>query len=286
MVLNVLFVFQFVKYDIYMDYSWIDCHASEYASTLNGRLFAGVSCNRESINRTSSTDDGMVLTLVISGNGIIQVGNVQYEIIPGTILFRHKRMDYKLSLSSQVFHRRCYIVIPDELFAIYLQLHPNLLKVPAVQSAMNIKKCFDSFLLVLKHIKETCDETFFSLLPVVERYMLYVLSPYTMEGKAASLREAKARLEVDFSTSLEEIANNHSMSYSTFRKAFSENYGLPPQQYRLRCRVEKAKQLLSMGYNCAECADKLSYPDQYSFSHQFKLIAGVTPKEYRKEHIL
>ena len=30
----------------------------------------------------------------------------------------------------------------------------------------------------------------------------------------------------------------------------------------------------------------LSYPDLYTFSHQFKALVGETPREYRKVHIL
>lgn len=63
-------------------------------------------------------------------------------------------------------------------------------------------------------------------------------------------------------------------------------YGIPPQQYRLKSRIENAKQLLSMGHRCNEVADMLGYPDSYTFSHQFKQIAGTTPKQYRKGHIL
>ncbi len=284
--MNVLFLLGFVKYDIFMDYSWIDCYRNEFASALNGKLFAGVSCNRESLHRTSSTDEGMVLTLVISGEGTISAGGVDYKVGGGVVLFRHPRMDYRLSLFSQTFHRRCYLVVPSEIFSIFTQLHPNLLKAPPVQSVGNVQKCLDDFLIVMKHIKETTDDSFFSLLPVIEGYMLHLLSPYSMPGKASNLRSAKAVLEVDYRSTLEDIANAHSMSYSTFRKAFAENYGISPQKYRLMCRIEKAKQLLSTGYNCAEVADRLSYPDQYSFSHQFKLIAGMTPNEYRKKHIL
>lgn len=269
-----------------MDYSWIDDHANEYATALNGRLFAGISCNRESIHRTSSTEDGMILTLVISGEGQLEADGENYRIEPGTVLFRHPRMDYRLSLSSQTFHRRCYIALPNELFMLYIQLHPNLLKTPPVQNVENVGKCFDDFMIVLSHLCEATDDSFFSILPVIDRYLRHVLSPFAIEGKASKLREAKAVLEADFRSTLEEIAGSHMMSYSTFRKAFAENYGISPQQYRLRCRIEKAKQLLSMGYSCGEVADMLSYPDPYSFSHQFKLMTGITPKNYRRDHIL
>ena len=131
-------------------------------------------------------------------------------------------------------------LLPNELFMLYIQLHPNLLKTPPVQNVENVGKCFDDFMIVLSHLCEATDDSFFSILPVIDRYLRHVLSPFAIEGKASKLREAKAVLEADFRSTLEEIAGSHMMSYSTFRKAFAENYGISPQQYRLRCRIEKA----------------------------------------------
>ena len=107
-----------------------------------------------------------------------------------------------------------------------------------------------------------------------------------LDGKENALRRARGQLEVDYRSSLEEIAAHHDMSYNTFRKYFHEAYGISPQQYRLHSRVEKAKQLLSMGHQCSEVAAMLDYPDLFSFSHQFKQISGTSPSEYRKAHIL
>lgn len=270
-----------------MDYSWIDVHSNKYAQTLNGKIFTGVSCNTESIHRTSRMEGGgMALTLVVSGKGEIACDGKNYEIGPGMVLFRHPMLNYTLALSSQCFHRRCYLVLPKEIFYLMLEAHPDLISVPPVFSVEDVRKHLDNFLLVYEHVKESSDENFFSLLPVVERYVLYLLSPYLLKGKSSDLMRAKAQLETDFTSTLQEIAEEHSMSYNTFRKNFTNAYGVSPQQYRLRKKVENAKQLLSMGYHCSEVADTLGYPDLYTFSHQFKQIAGTTPKEYRKGHIL
>ncbi len=269
-----------------MDYDWIDRHSNKYAQTLNGKIFTGVSCNTESIRRTNRSECGMVITLVVSGYGSLVAGEKTYAIKPGSVMFRHPRMDYRFVLSSQCFHRRCYLVLPNEIFSLLSEIHPNLVNVPPVFTVEDIRRFFDDFLLVYESVEMATDENFFSLLPVVERYMLHVLSSYLMEGKSAQLRRAKAQLEMDFTSSLEDIAREYSMSYNTFRKNFAQAYKIAPQRYRLKCKVEKAKQLLSMGYQCSEVADMLSYPDLYTFSHQFKALVGETPREYRKVHIL
>ena len=48
-----------------MDYSWLDMHSNKYAQSLGGRISVGVSRNTESIVRTSGTEAGMVITLVV-----------------------------------------------------------------------------------------------------------------------------------------------------------------------------------------------------------------------------
>lgn len=269
-----------------MNYDWIDGHASKYAQTLSGKIYAGVSCNTESIRRSSRMEEGMAITIVISGSGNITANGKEYEIRPSTVLFRHPMMDYSLILSSQCFHRRCYLVLPREIFALLLDVHPNLINVPPVFDIDDPRKYLDDFLMIFERIRESGDEDLFSLLPVIERYILHLLSPYLINGKSYTLRRAKARLEVDFSSTLQEIAAEYSMSYNTFRKNFTSEYGISPQQYRLKNKIENAKQLLSMGHRCSEVADMLGYPDSYTFSHQFKQIEGTTPKEYRKGHIL
>lgn len=269
-----------------MDMTWIDEHRNKFAQALNGKIFTGVSCNTEHISRTSRTEAAMVLTLVVSGRGRIRTGGRTWDIEPDTVLFRHPKLDYELELFGQTFHRRCYLVMPPEVFTLMNEVHPDLTNIPPVFHVDDVRRLFDDFLLVYESIHSSTGENFFSLLPVVERYMLHVLSSYLVEGKAAKLRRVKARLEMDYTSSLEEIADDSSMSYNTLRKNFVQAYGISPQQYRLKCKVEKARQLLSMGYLCSEVSDMLGYPDLYTFSHQFKSVTGISPRDFRKGHII
>lgn len=269
-----------------MDYSWLDMHSNKYAQSLGGRISIGVSRNTESIVRTSGTEAGMVITLVVCGKGRIRWDTQEMAIDDSMILFRHPGSDYSLTLTSGVMHRRCFLMLPDEIYRLLCLVHPSMSKVPMAFHVDDVRRFFDDFLLVYDHIRSGHDEDLFALLPVLERYILRLLSGYVLDGKENALRRARGQLEVDYRSSLEEIAAHHDMSYNTFRKYFHEAYGISPQQYRLHSRVEKAKQLLSMGHQCSEVAAMLDYPDLFSFSHQFKQISGTSPSEYRKAHIL
>ena len=59
--------------------------------------------------------------------------------------------------------------------------------------------------------------------------------------------------------------------------------GLPPHQYVIARRVERAKQLLRAGTDLAlaEVAACAGFSDQSQFCQHFKRLTGVTPGQFR-----
>ena len=74
------------------------------------------------------------------------------------------------------------------------------------------------------------------------------------------------------------------LSQSHFTRIFKEITGEAPQQYIIKIRIERAKELLSFtDKNIAEIADATGFKDQNYFSRIFKKNVGMTPSEYRKK---
>jgi AraC family transcriptional regulator len=69
-----------------------------------------------------------------------------------------------------------------------------------------------------------------------------------------------------------------------FARQFKAATGLPPHQYVILRRVERAKQLLQAGTDpsLAEVAAHAGFSDQSQFSHHFKRIVGLTPRQFRR----
>ena len=268
-----------------MGWDWFDNHKDKQASLLGGKIFCGISSNTEPIDRSNKTETGMILTWVVSGKGMLTSESKDYPIEPNSVILRHNQMDYHLRLFSRTKHRRCYFGIPNELFTLLTEMHPNMLLVPPVFRIEENMNHIENFLMLYQTIKDTANEELFSVLPAFERYILHFLSPFLSEDRISSLNEARKMLETDFSSSLEEIAKKAGIGYSLFRKEFLKAYGQSPHAYRLEKRIEKAKQLLSMGRTCSEVSDALGYTDIYTFSHQFTKIAGLPPRLYRKTHL-
>jgi AraC family transcriptional regulator len=59
--------------------------------------------------------------------------------------------------------------------------------------------------------------------------------------------------------------------------------GLPPHQYVIDRRVERARLLLHAGtdLSLAEVALRAGFSDQSQFSRHFKRLVGVTPGQFR-----
>ncbi|MBN1377902.1 MAG: helix-turn-helix transcriptional regulator [Gammaproteobacteria bacterium] len=73
----------------------------------------------------------------------------------------------------------------------------------------------------------------------------------------------------------------HYSSYH-FAHLFKKSFGIAPHQYLIKCRIEKAKQLLKdTNMNIAQITLEIGYENQSHFTKLFKQMVGVTPGAYR-----
>ena len=58
---------------------------------------------------------------------------------------------------------------------------------------------------------------------------------------------------------------------------------MPPHQYVIARRVQRAKQLLQAGtdLSLAAVARRSGFSDPSQFAHHFKRLVGVTPRQFR-----
>jgi AraC family transcriptional regulator len=81
--------------------------------------------------------------------------------------------------------------------------------------------------------------------------------------------------------SLDSLAMSLDLSIYYFCRLFKKSTGLSPYQYVIRCRVERAKELLQESdLNLAEIATNCGFFDQSHFNRHFKNWTGVTPKQF------
>jgi AraC family transcriptional regulator len=119
----------------------------------------------------------------------------------------------------------------------------------------------------------------------------HVLAPrQPARRRHGTLPRAKLRAVVEYveehldaGPTLEQLAAIARLSVYYFARQFKRATGLPPHQYVILRRVERAKQLLQTGggFSLAEVAAEAGFSDQSQFTHHFKRLIGVTPGQFR-----
>jgi AraC family transcriptional regulator len=104
------------------------------------------------------------------------------------------------------------------------------------------------------------------------------------------LPREKLRAVVDYihahlgaEVSLDELAAVAHLSPYHFARLFKNSTGLPPHQYVIARRVERAKELLRGRVRpaLAEVAAEVGFADQSHFTRHFRRLVGVTPKRFQ-----
>jgi len=80
----------------------------------------------------------------------------------------------------------------------------------------------------------------------------------------------------------QQLARELGISYSAFRHRFKQITGLPPGQYQIQIRLNKARSLLrNSPLSVADIAAQLGFESIYYFSRLFKKKTGLSPREWR-----
>jgi AraC-like DNA-binding protein len=78
------------------------------------------------------------------------------------------------------------------------------------------------------------------------------------------------------------MAQSHSLSASHFSNLFHKATGMPPIDYFIHIKMQKACQLLYTNDDkIRNIATTLGYDDPYYFSRIFKKYIGSSPEQYR-----
>lgn len=122
----------------------------------------------------------------------------------------------------------------------------------------------------------------------VDAYVGEAVSLLRMKRKGKikePVEEAKLYIEEHLSRdfSLEEVADRIGLNASYFSQLFKQQTGETFAQYRIRRRMERAKQLLAVPHQkITNVSYEVGYADHPHFTKTFKKATGYTPSEYRE----
>lgn len=214
-------------------------------------------------SETYTFDDGLILTAV-----------------PKSIVFIPEGSVYKITLAGEISDVICFNFRAQDLpgsahffsgETISRSVEPLFLE---AESSFEFKErgfaeeCLSLLYLAFSYIQR--EPGFFESSHkylCVERSVKYLHENY-----------AKSAVTVD------ELAGLSEVSRSYLDRCFKQAYGVSPKEYLTELRMQRARELLSVGYGVAEAADAVGYSDIYHFCKQFKKRHGISPGVYKKSH--
>lgn len=103
------------------------------------------------------------------------------------------------------------------------------------------------------------------------------------EPSADLAEDAKQIMEQQFSQREELQAQLGGLGVSRrhLTKLFEKQYGLSPEEYLARLRLEKAKELLARGQTVTEVAFSVGFESHAAFSVFFRKHTGLSPRDYQ-----
>ncbi|WP_254424324.1 helix-turn-helix transcriptional regulator [Thalassospira marina] len=108
------------------------------------------------------------------------------------------------------------------------------------------------------------------------------LSPHHLRKSVDYIEENCAR-----TIRLDELAQLTGLSQSYFCSAFRESTGMPPQQWQMKARINRAKDMLqNSNTQLAAIAAHVGFADQAHLTRVFRKIAGTTPGAWRKARLM
>lgn len=156
--------------------------------------------------------------------------------------------------------------------------------------------CIKSFAYVEKLIEDAFERckagvpddtaalsTFCSILPFlsIEQNVTYHDQPDIVKTGISFIKKNYQNV-----ITMQQVASYVHVTEKHFCRKFKQVYGIPPQQYLLKLRMEKACELLSdTSLKIKEVAQSVGYDSQLSFSSAFRRHYSLSPSEFRKKKI-
>ncbi|MBD2102405.1 helix-turn-helix domain-containing protein [Leptolyngbya sp. FACHB-261] len=147
--------------------------------------------------------------------------------------------------------------------------------------------------LALKTILETEDPASHLYADsMIHTLVTHLLFRYSAQKSAAStylgsLSQQQLNHVIDYihgnlerKISLVELAGIVKLSPYHFARLFKQSTGLPPHQYQIKCRIDRAKDLLKTNLALADIAQIVGFSSQGHLNYHFKRLVGITPKAF------
>ncbi len=213
-----------------------------------------------------------LLHYVLEGEGTFWKAETSYQVGPGDLFVIHPE-----EVTTYRASRACpwqYVWLGFRAEETPAFLHKPVLRQPPV------RKIFEA-------LREQCqyehqDGRIFSLTYEL-LWRLAQDAPPLASRQETYAAYAKAFLETSYMqpVSIQKLADTLHIDRRYLTLLFRKAYGMPPQAYLMRLRMQQAQEFLDQGYGVAEAAALAGFSDLPNFSRQYKRVFGVSPSSQK-----
>lgn len=224
------------------------------------------------------------IVYVLSGEGYYQddvYGRI--TVTPGCLIQRFPGVLHSLTLSGP---RACfYLAVPGETVELFKVTDALASESPVIHIGL-LEDVVVDFQNLMDEMHNKKEEELMAVLLSAQRCILkfHQCARKAINPEDLEMEKAMELLgeNLDQKIILAEVAEKLNISYPSFRLRFSRYTGLPPGDFRIKKRIERARELLNSGCNVKQTSNTLGYPDSFTFSRQFKRVTGISPMKYIK----
>lgn len=249
------------------------------------------------------------LVIILKGRGVHFTGNEEYSISSGDVFIVPQGIEHGYKNSETLY----LINIMFDLDKLIFPQH-DLLRLPGFHALFNIEPVlrkaheFRSRLILsesafsfVQHVSLKIQDELKNKIPGCRTLsvgllfeLLTFLSRYTPACQTAEFQtvymigKVISFLENNFKSSnvtLDKLSALTNMSKRNFQRYFKKATGVSPIRYLLKLRIDKAKEILTSfpDAQISEVALHTGFEDSNYFTRQFKAIAGISPRQYRRK---
>lgn len=248
--------------------------------------------NNKGWDQVNRKQDHYSLCYVISGSGkYIDHRGAEYVLKAGSFFQRIPGILHSTYIEEENTWRECFICLGKSLCDVLLKMGIINPEIPCGYAGLS-RNIINVFRKIQRDIKNATDlsagELVSDLLKIQQQIVNTEKSESSGEDNAMiSLACQILSEDLDKRLDLRKMCREQGWGYEKFRKLFRKRLGVSPVQYRIRVRIDAARNLLlaDKDRKISDVAYELGYPSVYEFSAQFKKNTGLPPGVFRKGFI-
>lgn len=270
-----------------MDYCFLGHRVGDISTYLVGEEF----CKPEHACGPNIRDP-YLFHFIVSGKGIFKIGNKTYHLSANQgFLIPDSSILYYKADKKDPWHY-CWISLQgkgaDQFFA-----DLSLSRQHPIYTARPDNTIYAKFKALLQTAKTAKMDSYVTLSLLYQCFAeLKNANEKNVDTESVSVQAQYAQAAAQYISSnyhlenlhIEDIANHIGINRSYLTRLFTKYYNMNPQEYLIRCRMNKAQTLLTETNSPVNIiANSVGYTDVFTFSKMYKKFFGLSPQNHKKQ---